>query len=153
MCAQKCRKVRQLMRKLRLKYKAEVQSTIATEVAKKVAKWFCYLQCYRDWPKYSELLKNACLRFLRATADHPLPTRAGGQQSEELYSRLNFLIKYLGQSLRECWFFIKGNNSSPTPSLQLKEGVSIPFHLPLFQKGMSLFILTMESLANEPREN
>lgn len=129
---------------MRLKYKAKVFHALATKVAKKVAKQFCYLHCYRDWPKYWELLKNACFRILRATADHPLPTRAGGQRSEELYSKLKFLIKYLGQSRRECWFFIEENNSSPTPSLQLKEGVSIPIHLPLFQKVTGSFTLITE---------
>ena len=88
----------------------------------------------RDWPKYPELLKNVYLQFIRATADHPLPTRLGGQQSEQISSRLKSLIRYLGQSRKKLYFLLR-NNSSPTPSLQLKEGVSIPYQLPLYQKG------------------
>ncbi len=144
MCAQKCRKARRFLRKLRLKYKAKFPKRIEPRVEKLIEIPFPYSWLGRDWPKYRELLKNACFRILRATADHPLPTRAGGQRSEELYSKLKFLIKYLGQSRRECWLFIKENNSSPTPALQLKEGVSIPIHLPLFQKGKGSFILITE---------
>ena len=144
MCAQKCRKARRFLRKLRLKYKAKFPKRIEPRVEKLIEIPFPYSWLGRDWPKYRELLKNACFRILRATADHPLPTRAGGQRSEELYSKLKFLIKYSGQSRRECWFFIEENNSSPTPSLQLKEGVSIPIHLPLFQKGKGPFILITE---------
>ena len=138
MCAQKCRKARRFLRKLRLKYKAKVLHGLAMKVAKKVAKQFCYLHCYRDWPKYRELLKNACFRILRATADHPLPTRAGGQRSEELYSKLKFLIKYLGQSRRECWVFYRREQLIPYPFSPTERRGLYPHPSSPFSKGEGL---------------
>lgn len=118
---------------------------IAMKIAKCPAILVCYAPCYRDWPKYRKLLKNACLRFIRATADPSLPTRARGQRSEQISGKLKFLIRYLGQSRREyVWFFL---TTLPLPLLsRLKEGVSIPFHLPLFQKGKRSTNLVTESL-------
>lgn len=123
---------------MRLKYKAKFPKRIEPRIGKSIEIPFPYSWLGRDWPKYRELLKNACFRFLRATADHPLPTRAGGQRSEELYSKLKFLIKYLGQSRRECWFFYRREQLIPHPFSPTERRGLYPHPSSPFSKGEGL---------------
>ena len=63
---------------------------IETEIEKLSRNPRLYQRLGRDWPKYSTLLKNAHLRFIRATSDPSLPTRARGQSSEKSTVGFNY---------------------------------------------------------------